>query len=370
MLRTDATQIITWDPTHTVPRWLGHIGLTANLKYSYAVPGGCKALSCLLQVEPSYRTDALNPGRIVEAWRGSSRVWEGKLLEPTPSQDGWTINAKGAGAYGNDFMAYWTTWNANDAVNRAISRGMRWDNSAGLPEGSSFLIQQEDPAAQSITDHMNLITGAGGYTWYVTTDNYGNHLKMLPIPTTPTRLLVATTPVARTIAEDYNALYMRYQSSGDTASGAASYAVVEVQSDPSIALHQRTEDYTDLSGAGVTSSAAAVAAGVNILNRYQRANFAGPFTVSYGEWLTMGGFPVDIGMETGMQVAQLILTDYGYGGEVTPGVINFLVGEFEFDDAAQTAQVTPFQATADDMSSLISALYPAVSSSASAVVGS
>jgi hypothetical protein len=308
----------------------------------------------------------MNPGRIVEAWRGSSKVWEGKLLEPTPSIDGWTINAMGAGAYGNDYMAYYSTWNANDAVNQAIARGMRWSN-PGISESNSWLLQQQDPASQSITDHMNLICTPGTYTWYAQTSNYSNQLSTFPLPTAPTRLLVATTPVARSIAADYNTVWSRYQTAADPTSTSqsqtsATYGVVESTVAASIAAHQPMEDYADLSSAsGVTSSASAIAAGNALLARYQRANFAGPFTVSFGQYMTMGGVPVDLGAETGVQVAQLVLTDFGYGGEVSPGPITFIVGGYEYDDAAQTASVSPFQYVADDMSGLLSAMYPSVS---------
>jgi hypothetical protein len=370
-MRTDASQLVSWAPGMTNPRWLGRIGHVANLKYSFTCPGGASALTALLQVEADFRTDALNPGRIVQVFRGSAVVWEGKMDEATPSADGWTISAHGAGSYGNDFAAYYTTWNANDAVNQAIARGMRWTN-PGISESQAFLGQQEDPASQQITDHMNLICTSGGQSWYVTTTQYGNILSVAPLPTVPTRMIIATTPVSRTIAADYNTLWTRYQLTADPTSqtsgsstAAATYGTAESTVPASIAAHQPMEGYYDLSSAGVVGSAAAIAAGNNVLAQYIRANFAGPFTVSYGQYLTMGGYPVDLGAENGMAVAQLVLTDYGYGGEVVPGPISFLVGEFEYDDTAQTASITPFQNVDSDLSSLLSAIYPSVSTSTS-----
>ena len=51
---------------------------------------------------------------------------------------------------------------------------------------------------------------------------------------------------------------------------------------------------------------------------YTRASFAGPFTASRGQLMTSGGAPIDPGTDQAGTVCQLILTDYAYGGEVTP----------------------------------------------------
>jgi hypothetical protein len=52
-------------------------------------------------------------------------------------------------------------------------------------------------------------------------------------------------------------------------------------------------------------------------------------------------------------VCKAALLDYGYGGEVKPGPVEFLVGAYEYDAAAGTAAVTPFQGVRTDFAGLM-----------------
>src|ERR1700693_6096537 len=90
-------------------RWLGSLGNVTNLTYSYTLPGGASAMSCLLQVEPNIRTTSLNPGRKVKIYRGVGCIWKGKLAEPQPSATGWAITAAGNGTLGNNFVCHYTS---------------------------------------------------------------------------------------------------------------------------------------------------------------------------------------------------------------------------------------------------------------------
>src|ERR1035441_3990318 len=169
MLQPGASSVVTLTPSGTQPRWLGSLGHVNHLVYSWVNPGGPDQLSCLLQLPANHRTDALNPGRIVRVYRRGSLQWDGKLVEPTPSADGWQITAIGLGNAGTDFDAIYSNWQSqNDAVNGAISRGLRWVNPGGtsIPAGV-WLGQTVDSGAQTITDLMNLFCTLGGYTWYV-----------------------------------------------------------------------------------------------------------------------------------------------------------------------------------------------------------
>src|SRR5262249_42291014 len=127
-----------------------------GLTYSYAHPGGADQMSCTLQVPPSAPRKSLDPGRIVGIYRGAQRVWDGKLDQPQPSEGGWTVQAHGSGTFGGDFQAYYSTWNSTDAIDQAISRGLRWTR--GTFSGSPYTSQQTDPASVSITDFLNAIT--------------------------------------------------------------------------------------------------------------------------------------------------------------------------------------------------------------------
>jgi len=362
--RPDASQVVTFDQNKATPRWLGTIGHVTALKYSYACPGGCDQMSATLQISARERTDAMNPGRLVSIVRGASTVWRGKLDEPQPTPSGWSITAHGAGTYGADFSAIYTgTWGTgtpDNAVNAAITRGLDWNNPGiGSPSGM-WTGQPVDSGAQQITDLLNLICTKGGLTWYVATRPTKNVLSVLTLPTTVTNLLVSNTPVARTLGGDTNTIWLRYQSAGDTTTP-ATYDTTSVTDAASIAAYGAMETYADLSSAGTMTASAARAVGNLVLQRYQRASFAGPFVAGPGQLLTTGGAPVDLGagMPYAPMVCRLVLTDFGYGGEEVPGAVQFLVGAYEYDDDAQQATVTPFQYLATNFSSLLSNLVTA-----------
>jgi hypothetical protein len=361
------------------PRWLGAIGHVSGVNYSFSCPGGPDQFTCLFQIPPDYRTDAMNPGRRVQVWRGASCVWEGKMDEPTPAQAGWTLTAHGIGApEGEDFTAFWTTWNADNPVNRAISRGLRWNNPGiGTPSGI-YLGQVQDPASMSVTAFLNLLCTGGGLLWQVN-PGIASTLPAAPWvlsvfefpiqsngnPTAPpSRILVSSAPVPRTVVADINTILLRYQATADIAATttkaavAATYGTIAARNVESITAHGPMEYFLDLSSAGVMSSAAAVAIGNNVLQKYIRASWGGAFTVGPGQLLNAGGYPVDLGCETAGTIMQLMVTDGPYGGEVAAAPLTFLVGEYQFDDDSDTAVITPFQSVRTDMSSLIGALYP------------
>lgn len=475
--RQNGTQVCSYRPDGTDRRWFGSLGHVNALKYGYATPGGCDALSFNLMIEPTTRTQIMNPGRIVEAYRGGGKIWEGILQEAVPTPQGWQVTALGAGQYGANYVAayseMWPTSQPDNSINNAIGRGLRWTNpgagspgmwqgasgshtdpgagvtlcsttvpagvwevswivgfTAGtapstadnnnfglyqggtllatatvdavnnavelyvqtpvsvsggspstisvktlgddgtdstivyyacLPPGGVWLGQQVDSAAQTITSLMNLCCTFGGLTWWVNTGQYGNYLELFPLPTIPDRLLVATAPVPRTVASQPTTIFERYEYAADTVTRAgtanvAQYNTVTTIDQPSATAYGATEEYIDVSQAGVMSAASAELIGANILNRYLRANFQGSFDVMPGQLLTLGGQPVDLGSETSLHVYQLILTDYGYGGEVTLlPPITFLGGKYEFDDDKQTGSVTPFAYLASSISDLLSA---------------
>lgn len=351
-LQPGQSSVVTYLPDGvSQPQYLGAIGHVASLVYSYSLPGGPDQMSCTLQVEAMFRTDAMNPGRIVKIWRGGSCIWDGILLEPTPSTDGWQITASGAGNYGSNYLAVYSTWtNQNDAVNQAIARGLRWTN-PGIPSGV-WLGQQQDSGSTTIADLLNLFCTMGGYTWSV---GRGNVLSVYPWATAPvTRLLTCAAPVARSLGGFENSLWMRYEASADGSSGAAVYDLDNAATIPaSIAQAGTFEAYADLSDAGVMGTSTVAAVGANVLAKYQSIAYAGPFVVHYGEYLMPGGQPVDIGQEQAGQVVKLLMTDYGYGGEVVPDPVTFVVGNIEYDDEAQTASITPYQSLNTSLSGLL-----------------
>jgi hypothetical protein len=366
-------------PAPKSPRWLGAIGHVSALVRGYSCPGGPDALSLLLRLPADYRTDALNPGRVVQVWRGGSCVWEGKLDEPAPTADGWTVTAHGAGTYGDDFTAVWAKWNSDDAISRAVNeRGLRWVNPGiGSPSGI-YLGQVQDSGSLTITAFLNLLITGGGLVWTVSPGNASTLpagpwvLNVKPFtqdangnPTRPPdRILISSTPVARTIAADINSLVLRYQMTADTnvtstkKAVAATFGITLATNQAAVNRHGPMEYYIDLSSAGVLSKSQAQAIGQNILTRYIRANWAGPFTAGPGQVLNAGGQPVDLGSDQAGLVYQVMVTDGSYGGEVAAAPLLFLSGGYEFDEDSSTATITPYQGVRSDLASLIGALYP------------
>jgi len=354
-----SVQVVTRAPDGSNPMWLGQVGHVTGLSLSHAVPGGPDQLSCVLQTTTAGRPVAIQAGRRVKAYAGVRPVWDGQLDEPTPGGDGWQVVAHGAGAFGQQFNAIWTaTWASgaapSDAVDQAISRGMRWVNPGfNPPPSGAWMGQVPDNASLKIADVLNLLCSRGGLTWQVKCTAGGNVLGFITVPVapvTPTRLLVATGPVARTIGGVVNAITLRYQVSTDS-SGGATYNTTTVTNAAMIAMYGRSEQFLDISNAGNQTAGQAQAVGNWVLNRYQQAAFGGPFTITPGQYLTARGSRVNLATEQAGEVVRLLVSDYG--GAVSAGVpVTFLVGAYSYDEESGTAQVTPFGSVRTDFTTL------------------
>lgn len=365
-----SSQVSVAPPGSTSWQWLGTLGRMTALSYGFVCPGGCDSMSCTIMVPAAYRTQLFDPGWQVRITRGGHQVWDGKLDEPQATAQGWNLTAVGTGNRGTDITAFyspndvWPAGEPDEILSRAITRGLPWVSpgyNSSPYAGQFWFGQQVDPGAQTITAFLNLLCTRGGLTWYVNSQPgglyAGDDLQIFPLPSAPNRLLVCTDPVSRTLGGDINTILIRYMQAADntTTNTPASYNVVSVQNAQSVAAHQVMETYIDLSDVGVLTSTAAAAIGNYVLSIYQRASFAGPFTVSYGQLLNMGGQPIDPGTDQAGTVCQLILTDFGYGGEVTPQFpITFLVGAYVWDDFAQTATITPYQNVDQSLTGLLS----------------
>jgi hypothetical protein len=397
------------------PRYLGQIGHVSGISYTYSIPGGPDQLTCQLEVEPWYRTDALNPGRIVTAHRGCSCIWEGQLTEPQPAATGWTLTCNGVGTYGTNFGAWYDVnlakgagWTPDAPVDFAISRGLRWVNRGiGNPAGI-YTGPTQDPGSLTVTDFLNLLCTGGSLIWELTqpagaaswppspweltvhempTDVSGNPLtagpqtkvqteqlsggkwKRVDLTVTgarrpPDLFLVNTSPVARSIVADINTIIVYYESRADTTATstkpaqAAVYETTFADAPGSVAAHGRMEYYLDVTNAGAMTRTAAQAIGRNILSKYIRANFASAFSVMPGQLLNAGGVPVDLGLNWGGAMVTVQGMNEAYGGEVGLAPMTFMIGQYAYDDDTQTAQVTPYQNAMTDMDSVVAALYP------------
>jgi len=360
-MRPGLTKIVTLPPGGGQPLSLSHLGHADAPTYSFTTPGGCDQLSTVLHKPARVRSEALNPGRKVYAYRGGSVVWAGILDEPQPTDQGWNITAHGAGTYGADYRSVytlpWGTVIPDNAVNSAISRGLDWVNPGiGSPSGM-WMGQKVDSGSQSITDLLNQITSKGGLTWQVVTGPGGNRLNVYALPTTPNRILYSTAPVGQSIASGPDVIYIRYQATADKNNHPATYGLTSVSQQSVINAQGRREDYMDLSSAGVQSSAAAQGVGTSVLQRFTRAGFTDAIPARRGALLNMGGVPCDPGIfyqDGAMHMyLRVLLADFAFAGEVARGPVQFLVGAYEWNDATMTAAITPFESVRHDFASLM-----------------
>jgi hypothetical protein len=344
------------DGTGTV--WLGRIGHVTDLAWTDTVPGGNEQLTCTIQGNPRRRHVALGPGRLIQAFKGGSIQWEGTLAEPADTDGGWSLTATGAGTWGSQYQAVYSTWTAADILTQAISRGLPWVLGN---VGGGYLAQQYDSGSQTVTDFLNQYTSAGGLTWRVRRGYAGNLINVFPIPTVPSRILISTVPGQRTLAGYYNCIWIRYQDNHPATASATSptYALTSVTNAASIAKHGRLETYWDLSPAGYLTAAQAQAFGTAALAKYQAASWSGPFPVAPGQYRTMGGAAVDLGTQHAGEVARIILADGPYGGEVSPAPpVQVYTGKYEYRDGDGTATITPFQYWSSDLAGVIQSLTP------------
>jgi len=353
---------------------LGQLGHLYQMVYSFSTSGGADQFACTLSKPSSYRTDAMNPGRRVRVTLGASDIWAGILDEPQPSDSGWQLSAHGAGQMGGDYRADYHTWGdgvIDEAVNNAIARGLDWINPGiGTPAGM-WLGQKADPGSLSVPELLDLACTRGGLVWYVSTRPRGNVLSVTKLPTNVNRLLVANGPVARTLGGDINALQVNYKTHLPQPPGVRffngsdapnknlnipQFSRTWATDDASIARHGRMESFLNLESAPPMSEADARARGDYILSRYQRASFAGPFTLHYGQLLTTGGHPVNLAAEQARTCCRLLLSDYGYGGEVIPGAPQIITGNYQYSVDDGVGQIMPLQTLRHDFESLMSVI--------------
>jgi hypothetical protein len=188
-------------------------------------------------------------------------------------------------------------------------------------------------------------------------------------------MLATTAPVSRTLAGIYNTIIIKYLVKADTAAtktttaSAATYAWTFADIPSSVAAYGRYEYYVDCSTAGLNNSDASPAPltaaqaqqiGQNILAKYVNACWGGSYTAGPNQLMNIGGTPVDLGTNQCGKIVSLTLNDAPYGGQVSIGNTEFIIGAYAYDEDSLTATITPYQAVNTDISSLIAGLYPGI----------
>lgn len=389
------------------PKWLGTIGHVQSLATEWSVPGGPTQATFTLATQPDYRTDALNPGRVIQGYRGGSCIFEGILAEPQPSATGWQVTVNGAGTYGANFAAVYDPghWASDDALWKAVGRGLRWQFDGFGKPATIYFGTRQDSGSLTVTDWLNLLCTSGSLYWSVEPPA-GNavpapphviRLRPLPhainanpltndfpaaqqyniddwqrtdlkvkLPRVPPDLyIVNTTPVARTTYDGYNTLVLKYAVSPDktvtssTSASTAVYSTTVVDIPYATAQAGRIEYYVDLTvGAELLTEAQATGIGRRILNRYVNRNWTQAFAVMPGQLLTNGGVPVDLGCSHAGKIASVQVVNAAFGGDSPLTPATFVIGNYAYDDDSQTATITPYQAPSTDIASVIAELYP------------
>lgn len=387
------SEVITWRQPSTpggpltVPRYLGAIGPVTDLVYSWKLMGGPDQMSCMLQLPPNERTDAMDEGRVIQILRGGTVIWDGKIQEAVPAasgtQDGgWQITGTGIGTMPQDFLMIYNTWtNQNDAINQAITRGMRISN-PGVPSGV-WLGQQQDSGSIFISDLLNLFCQLGGFYWYITVNptGGGGQLNVVAFPQgvdgpssalVPNRLVTISVPVPRNVGSDINTLYFRYQSAPTTNNALTNptFSVVAQKNALQAAQYGVIEAFEDISSAGYQTSGTVQGLETSLLNRFIPVSYSGPIVVAPGDLMTIGGTPIDPGADDMCgKVVQAVVSDYGIGGDVVPGAIIFLVGGYQWDDQNEAGSITPYQSVDMSFQSMLGAISAVASGASRSTTG-
>lgn len=352
---------------------LGQITTINDLEYGWILPGGSNTMKCLALEDPRrWRPRAIELGRRVRLYRGSSWIWSGKLLAPSPAADdsGVQLAAQGIGTFGSNLLSIFSSWDQNTPLDQAIIRGLPWLKDS-LSSSGLWLGQAQDSGVQFIVDFLNLITGGGGQTWKVVPTGSvaagaADKLTIFPFPTTnpgdERLILVSLKPVGRVI-NDVNSLWARYQATADnTNTGAkASYALTNAQVPASIAAHGVQEQPFDLTGGGLMSGGTAGAAASAVLTKYQPSKFDGAWTINQGDLLTAGGVEVDIGLDYTGQVAKIAEMDASYGGEAgRPGAVRVVCGQYDYSEKTGSGTFGAYQMAVTDLPGMLQAVASAL----------
>lgn len=154
--------------------YLGMLGDVSGLRYSSAFPGGSKALSCTLDVDPLFTHRALTPGRDVGVTCGAEETWLGQLNAPVINDDGTRgITADGDAATAGHFVALGlSTHNAlnpNEVIDaaRVSGRHSRLRRVDTLPVASG---QIAPDGAFMMDEALTQAANAAGQRWRVDLD--------------------------------------------------------------------------------------------------------------------------------------------------------------------------------------------------------
>lgn len=331
--------------------WLDQMGEIAGLFHQTSYPGGDSKAGWQITLDPNAQHRAWAYGRKIGIVSGATTVWRGFLDDPSRDTT-WTMSATGAAAQGKQFTAIAATsnnaLNLSEILTAAVARGLPWTLPGSFPTMPTSA-PSVPSASQQCDTSMDQVCAAQTTETYWLLDRYFN-LTFGAAPTTPTRILYATTPGGgRSLDGFVTDVYVVYQS----ASGVLSNALRSATSRP----FGRFEQPLDETAKGLIATSDANGLGDGFLARNSaRAKYGGNFTPTRGQLVNIGGQQVDLAGERAGFLSNVINTDPDSAGEValsaTPAV---LMGTTSYDWDAGLLTLTPVYSAQDDLTALLGA---------------
>lgn len=315
--------------------WAYELAPWGDLQWSTRWPLGCYEASWSMILKPRQRPTAVNVGRTVEIYDGSTRIWQGTLSEPNWSEGSFT--AVGLYAQASNYTALDSlgnsTSNQTTAVDVAISRGLPWTRGALSTIPVTTLSDNINTVAQ-LMDVVNERGGTGGAISRWTVDENGL-VQNLPDPTTVTwHLAPGTVDLGQTDTDYASALQVRYLDSSTS-----TYKTNLVVDSTLASVYGYLESPVDLTALGPIASATATQYGQSILAATKgRVGWTDSIEVTASQLTSPGGVPADLSSVRARDVVRAF--DVPTPLQNLP-YVDLVVGEAVYSAGADTVRLSP-----------------------------
>lgn len=152
--------------------WLSEIGPWAPPVHTTIADGGSDTCEWKMALSPSFWSDSLRRGRLVEVMLGPIPIWAGLLAQPEYAGDdeGWSFHADGHYVSGTGFACLTsgglTTLTPDTAIDQAIADGIGWTRPTSIG-ATSFGVVDETEALNTITDLLDAVALSRSERWGV-----------------------------------------------------------------------------------------------------------------------------------------------------------------------------------------------------------
>lgn len=325
----------------------GEPSIVTGLKWVTNYPGGDSSWSCSLSVDPNLSHRGLNLGRQVTIASGGATRFQGILQRATRGTP-WQLQGPGAfavvisSAGSGGFMAVEVGGNAYDldaVIVQAQARGLQWTKPATLPTAGT--------AASASCDIDTAFSTVGKALGQVVSLSPLQAVTMAAPPTQASYVLRPQQALSPQLAGLTQAV------------GIYSGGVLTTSNPAAVDKWGALEGSYDMTSLGTLDAPTAT----TYLNNWLTVNIAAPtytdtLLVQPGQLFalnstSMGG-PVDLATVRAGCLVNVYDIDPDHSHLLSPGPLQFLVGQTEYDVDADTLTLTPVGAVGTD---LLAALY-------------